>query len=249
MLYIIGFGVAGSRGLTLQGINTIKKCDIVLIEKYTSVLDWERFRNEVQKITGKNADFVERDYVEDGNALVDMAKQKNVCLLVSGDPMIATTHGSLVSRVNTKIIHSNSILSVAISESGLHMYKFGRTVTLAQWFKNYKPVTTYDVVHENFSQGLHSLILMDIIHETGQGLSIEQGLHILNMMEKQCNKKMFTAKTKLIVMSRLGYDDQKITYASIAQLHKINPGKPPFVLILPGKLHFTEKDALKMFEK
>ncbi|MCD6226874.1 diphthine synthase [Candidatus Micrarchaeota archaeon] len=250
MLYLIGFGINGSRGLTLEGVDTIKKCDIVFIEKYTSIVDWGKLKNDIKELTGKDAKFVNRGYVEDGKDIIKLAGDNNVCILISGDPMIATTHLSLVMQLKSKskIIHSNSILSVAISESGLHMYKFGQSVTLSRWYENYKPLTTYDVITENLSQGLHTLILMDIIHETGEGLDAGEGIRILRMMENERMKKVITDDTKLIVMSRLGYDDQKITYGKIKELEHSNLGRPPFVLIYPGKLHFTEEDALERFE-
>ena len=49
-----------------------------------------------------------------------------------------------------------------------------------------------------------------------------------------------------IVASRIGFKDQKIISGKISSLRKIDFGKPPHTIIIPGRLHFTESDALKM---
>jgi len=60
------------------------------------------------------------------------------------------------------VIHSSSILSSAIGESGLQAYKFGKSVTLASWKKNYEPITTLEVIRDNLERQLHTLVFVDL---------------------------------------------------------------------------------------
>jgi diphthine synthase len=55
--------------------------------------------------------------------------------------------------------------------------------------------------------------------------------------------------TFAIVASRIGSKNQKIISGKLSSLAKIDFGKPPHTIIIPGKLHFTEHDAIKMFSK
>ena len=53
----------------------------------------------------------------------------------SGRPFIATTHVTLridaeKTRAKTRVVHGTSIMSAVVSLSGLHNYKFGKTVTV-----------------------------------------------------------------------------------------------------------------------
>ena len=88
---------------------------------------------------------------------------KKVVLLSYGDPMIATTHMDLRLRaeesgIKTKILHNSSIISVLPGETGLHSYKFGRTVSLMKEHE-IAPLSVYYAIHNNLVSKLHSLIL------------------------------------------------------------------------------------------
>ncbi len=61
-------------------------------------------------------------------------RREEVGVLIGGDCLSATTHVSLLLEateqgVETRIIHGSSIFS-AVAETGLSLYKFGRTVTM-----------------------------------------------------------------------------------------------------------------------
>jgi diphthine synthase len=50
----------------------------------------------------------------------------------------------------------------------------------------------------------------------------------------------------VIVASRIGHETQKIISGKIASLLGVDFGAPPHSIVIPGALHFTESDALKV---
>ena len=52
-----------------------------------------------------------------------------------------------------------------------------------------------------------------------------------------------------IVASRIGSRTQNIIAGKLSSLSKSDFGRPPHTIIIPGRMHFTEIDALKVFAK
>ncbi len=232
MLYLIGLGINGL--LPQNIISEIKNFEIYL-EDYTSFLpeDW-KFPLKYKKI---NREKVESDF------LIEEAKSKNIALLIIGDPLSATTHfilyeEAIKNNIKVKVYHNSSIFS-AISSTGLHLYKFGKTATIPKWRENYKPTSFYNVVLQNLSINAHTLLLLDI--DNGKQMSIKDAIKELIEVD---NKNLID---KVVIISRLGWKDEKILYGKVKELLKIDLGNPPFSIIVPAKLHFTEEDALKLF--
>ena len=64
-------------------------------------------------------------------------------------------------------------------------------------------------------------------------------------IEKNQKRKIISEETFAIVASRVGKVDQKIVSGKIMNLIKRQFGNPPHSIIITGKLHFTESDAIK----
>ncbi len=84
------------------------------------------------------------------------AKVGKAVFLVPGDPFIATTHVTLridaeKQGIKTRIVHGTSIMSAIVSLSGLHNYKFGKTVTVP--FPENFSETPYNVIAQNKKVG------------------------------------------------------------------------------------------------
>jgi len=246
MLSLIGLGLWNEEDITLKGINRAKNADKVYIELYTS--KWYGILEKLEKIIGKRIEILKRENLEEkSDQIVKEAMNKKVILFVLGDPLIATTHASLLfeakkSGIKTEIIHNASIYS-AIGETGLHAYKFGSTVTIPfpEKTSNKSPVSTSKLIKENKKIGLHTLLLLDIISEKNRYMTPNEGMKIL------LGTKIFTNDTEVVVFARAGSDKPLIIYGKVEDLIEKDFGEPPFVLILPGKLHFTEKEYLDMF--
>jgi diphthamide biosynthesis methyltransferase len=68
-----------------------------------------------------------------------------------------------------------------------------------------------------------------------------EGMKLLSEM------KLMTAETEVVIFARAGSDNTLVVYDKVENLIEKNFGEPPYVMILPGKLHFTEKEYLEMF--
>jgi len=239
MLYLIGLGIWDEKDISLKGIEACRKCKEIYAELYTA--RWGGNIKSLEKITGKKIRVLERpDLEEKSHVLVEKAKTKDIAILFPGDPLSATTHLSLVSeakesRIPVKVIHSSSIFT-AVAECGLSLYNFGKTVSIPTPQKGFSPNSFADSILENRKSGLHTLLLLDI------SMPISQGINILLGIEKSTKKKLISDQ-KAVAISGLGSEKQKILYGSAGSL-LTSDLSPPAVLIIPGKMHFTEKEFL-----
>jgi len=247
MLYLIGLGIHDEGDVTLKGVEAAKGCDSIYAEFYTS--PWRGSLSKLEELVGKKIVTLQRaDLEEKSKKLIDEAAKKDIVVFVSGDPLVATTHSSLIieakkRRIPVKIIHSSSIFS-AIAETGLQIYKFGKTATVAYPEKNFFPKTPYNVIAENLKNGMHTLLLLDVKADKNKYMSIDEAIDILLEIESQEKKKVFTEETACIGVARLG-GDVVIKYEKASEMRKADFGKPPHVLIVPGELHFSEKEFLE----
>ncbi|MFH1789034.1 MAG: diphthine synthase [Candidatus Altiarchaeota archaeon] len=248
MLYLIGLGLYGLDDLTLGGLSCLKKSDRVFLESYTSFHTLNV--GEFEALCGRKIEVLGRIGVEDDlvKNIIEPASKGVVSLLVAGDPLVATTHSGIITEavkrgVCVRIIHASSIVS-AVGETGLSVYKFGRITTLNIPEQGYAPTSAYDFILENKKAGLHSLILLDVKADKDKYMSVAEGVSELLRLEAEKKGGLFDEDTKLVGLARLGAQDSIIKYRSISELMEADFGGPPHALILPGKLHFTEEEAI-----
>ncbi len=48
-----------------------------------------------------------------------------------------------------------------MGESGLDFYRFGQICTIPRWSEHYKPVSFYETIETNLTNGHHSILLLD----------------------------------------------------------------------------------------
>ncbi len=246
MLSLIGLGLYDEKDLTIRGLERAKNADKVYAEFYTS--RWHGNVEKLEKMIERKIEIVNRkDLEEESNRIIGDAKDKKVVIFVLGDPLVATTHTSLLTEarkvgIKTEVVHNASIYS-AVGEIGLHLYKFGRTVTIPFPEKIESIDTLADTIEKNMKMGLHTLLLLDVISEKKKYMRPEEGMKILLKM----GKKFFTRDTEIIVFVRAGSDMPSIVYGKVKDLIEKDFGESPFVMIIPGKLHFTEKEYLENF--
>lgn len=242
MLYLIGIGIHDERDISLKGIEAAKKCRSVFAEFYTSPIAVNMAN--LEKIIGKKITLLERKQVEEENNIIEAAKKEDTAFLVGGDPLSATTHAGIVLEAKkfgivVEVIHSSSIFS-AIAETGMHLYKFGRAVSLPAPEENYFPASPYDNIFENKNAGLHTLVLLDI------GMTANKAIELFFELEKKQKKKLFSKETKIVVCAHLG-GNSVIKYGAMDELAKTDFGAHPQCIIIPGELHFHEKEFLETF--
>ncbi|MEM2971456.1 MAG: diphthine synthase [Candidatus Bathyarchaeia archaeon] len=245
----VGLGLHDELGISLRGLEEVKTADAVFIELYTSLLpnfSVERFEG----ISGKRLRVVSRRELEEenGKVIFDIAKRGKAVLLVPGDPFIATTHIALRIHakklgIKTRVVHGASVISAVIGLSGLHNYKFGKSVTIP--FPDVVvSETPYDVIAQNRRLGLHTLCLLDIKHEEKRYLTVSEGLELLLEVEGKRREKVTTLGTVAVGVARAGSENPTVKADFVKELLNHNFGGPPHSLIFPGKLHFMEAEAL-----
>jgi len=236
MLYLIGLGL-NENGISLEGKDAVNKCDKIYLECYT--IDFPYKIEKLEKVLGKKIEKLLRGDVE-SNRLVKESKKEDVALLIYGSPLFATTHMTLLldcknEKVKTKIIYSASVFD-AISETGLQLYKFGKISSMPRWQRNFEPDSFLEFALQNSSIKAHSLILVDI------GLNFDSALEELELASKRRKFKL----DKVIVCSNLGTSKSEIFYGKIEDLKK-KKVVSPYCLIIPGEMHFVEKESIERF--
>jgi len=234
MLYIIGLGLNDERDISLKAADAMRSCDEIYCEFYTN--KWNGSMEALEEIAGKSISLIDREKTE-SQFLVERAKECVVALLVPGDPLSATTHFQLLADcrkrdVHAKIVHSSSVLT-AIAETGLDLYKFGRTTTLP---KGFDPQSPHDMIKENKSSGLHTLVLLDI------GMTAKEGLELMIKHDSISGGDM------VVACFSLGSDGQKLIYAAAEHIIKDGTGITPCCIAVPGKLNEKEMEFIESWK-
>lgn len=240
MLYLIGLGIWNEKDISLRGVEVCRQADSVYCELYTAY--WGGSLRKLEKLVGKKIKKLERKDVEErSDKLLEEAKKRRVVLLVPGDPLVATTHVHLILEakkkgIPTEVAHSSSIYTT-VARTGLQIYKFGRTGTVITPKKGYEPGGFYDVLKENFERGMHTLLLLD------REMGTKKGLEILKGIEGRKRRKILK---HAVICSKLSSEHEKIVYGKFEDLMGKDLPEPG-VIIIPGKLHFLEKEFLETF--
>ena len=249
MLSFVGLGISGFESIPIEGLEAISKADIVYLEQFTSPIG----KSDVDKIQNTiKGEFIpaKRWLVEDGKEILEKSKEKDVVLLAYGDPYIATTHIELRTRaielkIETRSIHASSSLTSMIGECGLHFYKVGKIATIMSEMKSL--TYPYYIIYKNIIEGNHTVLLLEYNQNKDFFLDPKDALKELLETEEGQGRKVLTESSYAIVASRIGFKDQTIVSGKLSSLAQTDFGKPPHTVIIPGRLHFTESDALKLF--
>jgi diphthine synthase len=250
-LVFVGLGLNDEYGITLKGLEETKTADAVFMETYTSRMPDFNMKH-FEELCGKKIQTITRQTLEEenGKLILEAAQVGKAVFLVPGDPFIATTHVTLridaeKQGIKTRIVHGISIMSAIVSLSGLHNYKFGKTVTVP--FPETSAETPYNVVAQNKKLGLHTLCLLDLREPENRYLSINQAIKTLQTVEEKKKGHVIMPETVAVGIARAGSDKSTLKAGFIKDLADFDFGAPPYSLIFPGDLHFMEVDALVAF--
>jgi diphthine synthase len=249
-LVFIGLGLYDEKDITLKGLEAARGCDVLFAEAYTSRLAGAN-QETVASLIGKAVRLLSREEVEAATTILEAAKRERVGFLVPGDPMTATTHVDLRLRaaeagVPTRVVHGTSILTAAAGLLGLQAYKFGRTTTVPFPAKGYRPGSPYDVVARNRDAGLHTLVLLDL-KEDGTHLTAREGMAYLRRLEEERGEGVFPPDLLVAVVGAAGSSSPVVRADRVDRLLREDFGGPLHVVVVPGRLHFLEAEALVRF--
>ncbi|PIN81076.1 diphthine synthase [Candidatus Woesearchaeota archaeon CG10_big_fil_rev_8_21_14_0_10_30_7] len=235
MLNLIGIGLNDEKDITVKGLDLVKNSDLILLENYTSLLQCSV--QDLEKFYDKKIELANRERIEnDCEKLVEQAKTKNVTILVIGDALSATTHVEYIleckkQNVNFNIVHNASIFT-AIAITGLQLYKFGKTASIPF----HEADSYWNIYQENQKINAHTLFLLDLQDE-----KFMTGHEAI----KKLIKKGLDPLTKAVIVERLGSSNAQVHCDTARNLLTTDLGPAPHSLIIPGKLHFKEEEALE----
>tara|TARA_Y100000310_G_scaffold345750_1_gene469245 strand:+ start:1804 stop:2526 length:723 start_codon:yes stop_codon:yes gene_type:complete len=240
MLYLIGLGLCNGQDISLRGLEKVKSCDYIYLENYTSKLDCDL--SELEKLYGKKVILAEREFVEDGQVILDQSVENNVALLIIGDVFGATTHISLFKEakqmgIDVEIVNNASILN-AVGVVGLELYKYGKVASIPFGHADVK--VPIDVLKMNQANGLHSLFLLDLVPKENKYMECKEAVDYL------ISNSAITADTKVVVCAKLGCKDYLVKYLRAGDVKDLM--LYPQCLIVPGELHFVEEEMLELWK-
>ena len=248
MLWFVGLGISGTQSIPIEVVKIIQEADFVYLEAFTSPIS-KQYEDEIKNMVNGSFKIAKRWLVEDGREILKTSKSSTVVLLSYGDPYVATTHIELRTRaklenIETSTIHSASAITSMTGEAGLQFYKVGRIVTIMNEKKSI--ITPYTAIFKNLIQGLHSVILLEYNQDENYFLDPKDAISSILDVEKEQKRNVVNKNTFAIVASRIGFKTQKITSGKFSNLLKVDFGEPPHSIIITGKLHFTESDAINV---
>lgn len=261
VLAFIGLGLGDPEDVTVKGLKIIQKSDYVYLETYTSV--FPGFTKEaLEECYGCTIIEADRDLVESGcEEMLNQSVDRTVSFLVVGDSLCATTHTDLFLRakemnIEVQVIHNASIMN-AVAATGLHLYRFGETISIPFWTDDWKPTSFLEKLEQNRKQNLHTLCLLDIkvkertienmmrnrqIFEPPQFMTIAQAIEQLTEANPKLNE------TLMVGVARLGASDQTIKVGNGSTLLKLDMGRPLHSLVIPAdEIHEVEEQFLNQY--
>lgn len=239
-LYLVGGGLGpGYQAEILRGI--LARSKKVYVETYTVpnsrwLLEYAR-SNAMGEVVE-----ADRSMLEEGiYSIVEEARSMTVTILVPGDPLIATTHRSILAAaaeagVDYQVFPGVSGVCAAKALSLLEYYKFGRTVTVPGPWTASKPYSVLGYIYDNACIGLHTLLLLDV-SPAGEQLSPSDAARILLELEGEAGLDALVASS-VIVVEKAGYPEGRVRVYE--ELRSLVLGEEswssPSSMILPGEL-------------
>ncbi len=248
-LYLIGIGPS-PRYLTIEALEKISLADVVLVEAYTGRVDLEG----LERIVGRACERVSREDLEErsGRDILRLLEEgRRVALLVPGDPLVATTHASLLTEVHARglefhVVPGVSIVPSALVISGLMVYKMGKVATVVYPKDGITFEYPYDVIKANDSLGLHSLLLLEYDGERGIAMRSREALEILWEIEERRREGVVREDRLVSVVASLGYPDFVVCAGELKRISGLDIEAVPQTLVLASpRPHPVEIEMMK----
>ena len=239
---MIGFISAGfnpPKSFTMEEMEFLENSRLIIVDTYTSP-------NYLKKFGQRELTFASRKMLEDFEWL--FKEEGNVSIVIPGDSFSATTHFAIYQEASRKgvpvrIFHNSSIFPTAATRMGLHLYKIGAPVSLPRFEGNFRPLSPYDKIRENYNRNLHTILLLD----TQPPMELREAVEELKWLESEVKGGVFEDSREIGVVSSLGTEDEAIAYGRMNDVKEWRKGKVPLTIVIPAELHFQEKESLDLF--
>ena len=248
VLVLAGGGLGPGYETSIVG-DLVSKADRVYVETYTLagsgwLLSWAR------RLAGERVVEAPRSLLEEGSRrVIEEARHSLVVVLVPGDPLVATTHRSLIVEaerlgVSWRVVPGVSGVCAAKARSLLDYYKFGRTVTVPGPWRGIKAYSIIEYILANACAGLHTLLLLDV--EPGGRGQLEPGAAagVILSLARDLGVGGFLEDAPIIVLERVGLPGERASMYRLGEL----PGegwRTPSSMALPGPLNPVERETLE----
>lgn len=264
-LALIGIGPGKVSSMTLEAVELARHADVRLYEAYTALWSEEALHELESKIGSIQR--VMRPTIEQPEDLLEMARTQYVAVLVVGDPMQATTHIDLQLRaeragIPVHVVHGISITTLVPGATGVSNYKFGRSTTLTYPYGEWIATSPLEVMVQNYSQKLHTLVLFDL-DPSGAGTGDQRPMKasdaaesIAKMVAKYEEMELAQEQTEIIekidtlevvLCSDLGTDDQCLQTTTIGNLGTKSSGRLNCMVLL-ANLSEIEREAVNRWK-
>jgi diphthine synthase len=247
-LVFVGAGLGDEQDLSRRAVDLLRKCELVFVEEYTSVLVADSV-GRLESELGRPLVRLDRPRFESGREVLDaLAHHTRVGVLVAGDPFAATTHVALRLEAEAQghtwvYLPGPSVFTAAPSFLGLSQYRFGRTVSIPFPTPKYRPSSPLEAVSLNRASNLHTLVLLDLDPAREAFLTPAEAL-----AELLGPASGLSPSTWVAVVARVGRPDARAWYGSIDRLRAVDVGRPLHSIVVPApELHFLEAAALERF--
>jgi diphthine synthase len=257
VLTFVGLGLYDERSVTVAGREAIRSADRAFAEFYTSDLVGTTVE-DLAAHHGVEVEVRDRAGVErDPEPVLDAAESADVCFLAAGDALVSTTHVDLRLRaeargVETRVVHGVSAASAVPALCGLQNYRFGKAVTLPfpdAHGAGRVPPSVVESVAANRDRGLHTLCYLDITADDAQRArraerrDAERGTYMTADVAAGLLVEGWR-DTLGVAVARAGSPDPVVAADRLSALAAREFGGPLHALVLPGRLHHVEREAL-----
>jgi len=248
MLTFVGLGLYDERSVTVAGRDAIRSADRVVAEFYTSKLAGATLA-ELESYHDTEIEVRDRAGVEQSpDDILDDAADSEVVFCTAGDTMISTTHTDLRLRahdrgIETRVVHGTTAQAAASSLTGLQNYRFGKATTLPferSHAGDELPDSVPRTIEENRERGLHTLVFLDIDAANDDYMRADHAAEVLG----EADDDRLGADSLGVVVARAGSTDPVVRADRLSTLATESFGDPLHLLVVPGTLHYIERDAL-----
>lgn len=248
MLYLIGIGL-NKKDFPIGAVDLCRACE-AYIDRYTTFVDEERMSYITSLIEKRPVELGRAQMEEELPELLAEARDKDIALLIGGDPLVATTHKIIFieakkAGVKVEVKHASSILSAIIGESGLDFYRFGAICTVSRWTTNYTPTSFYETIKRNMDNNLHSIVLLDYDPVRNSSLETKEAIRIMEAAEAQYKGDLINKGRALFIMHKIALDDQQKLLTTIGEAKRLTFPSGPTAFVIPANLSDIEKETIR----
>ncbi len=251
MLNLVGLGLRGTKSLTLEQFEVLKSSDIVYFETYTSISPHGTIR-ELESILAKKILAAEREFVESQEEIIRLSAYQNVSIVITGDPLSATTHNQLRADamgagIEVQIFENASIISVIPGKIGLFPYRMGPPVSVPFPQDNFLPRSVLEKIGANMSQNQHTILLLDL--REGRTMFPQEALETILLMEDHYKLGVINGENMVFSLSRVSQDGERLIFDTVSNIISARFAAFPSTIVIPAKLNHSEEEFAEKFTK